>query len=629
MTGVLALLAGLLQLVVPSYALRLVRRFGVHRVGWFVVTAFSSLALLHLVAPLRPTGTLSGSVLDVMFVAGSVLLLIGMGHMETLFSEREQAHSKVQNIRIELDTKVVEKTTTLSQTNQKLLEEIARREEKQKALAVSEASYRFLFAENPQPMWIFDLRSCHLLAGNSAALRQYGFSEEEFVGLTVWDLLPTGANSAFEEEISKSCSTARLMGVVQHCTKDRTLIDVEVTALDMMYGDSPARLIVANEVTHRHQRELEVRKTQKREAISQVTAGVAQHFSSILSEIENNAAALLPIVQDPKAAEQLKHITGAVNRGSGLTRKLLAVGCRRSMQLEVLDLNALIRNMSHMLSRLVGERIVINNAYGPRLTPILADPRLVEEIMINLILNARDAMSRTGTISINTSSSVLDRTSPDGQSKTEQFVCLSVRDTGPGMSPDVQACVFQPFFTTRDSGQSFGLGLASIYGLAQQHSGWVEFTSRQGHGTEFKVFLPCAPASAILAQGESRRARPEHKGTLMLVEPDDRVRSMARFVLNQHGYKVVEADCGSIALLLWESQASDVDLLLTDLSLPGDISGFELADRLQKSKPDLKVIYTSNGTPAQEGLRFLPKPYRPDRLMKEVQGITESEPVAN
>jgi two-component system, cell cycle sensor histidine kinase and response regulator CckA len=625
MTGVLTLIAGLLQLIVPSYALSLVHRFGAKRVGWFVVTAFSSLALLHLFAPLKPSGTASGNALDVIFAVGSILLLIGMGHVETMISERERATSTETNLRNEWDTRFSERVSNLTRANEKLMEQIARHEEQQRELAFSEAYYRSLFAENPQPMWVFDLRTCRLLAGNNAALRQYGFSLEEFLQLTVWDLMPGGANSDFEKSLSRHCAGPQPLGLSQHCTRDRALIDVEMVALDLNYGDAAARLMLTNEITHRRRHELEVRKVQKMEVITHVTAGVAQHFNNILSVIENNAALLLPIVKDSKAAEQLQNISGAASRGNSLTRKLLATGGRRPMQPEVVDLNHLIRNMNHMLTRLVGDQIVMNQSYGSHLTPVLADPRLVEEIIINLVLNARDAMSRQGTISLATSAAVVDNLQTNGQSRVGQFICLSVRDTGPGMTPEVQASIFEPFFTTNENGQSFGLGLASIYGLVRQHSGWVEYSTEVGMGTEFKVFLPCAPATAILAQAEVRKPAPKSKGTVMLVEPDDRVRSMARFVLNQNGYQVIEADCGSIALLLWEGQGAQVNLLLTDVSLPGDISGTELAKRLQQNRADLRVIYTAAALPADRSLKFIPKPYRPDRLLKEVQGASEDK----
>src|SRR5215510_13789103 len=200
--GFFNLFAGVLQLIVPSYGLRLVRRFGAHRVGWFRVAAFASLAALHLVEPLRPLSN-SGLRLDLVFAFASGLLLIGMSHLETLLSERQDAKREEQRLEREVELQVKEKTADLTSANEELVKEIARREQKEKALRESEAQYRFLFTENPEPMWIFDLRTFRFLAVNHAAVRQYGFSNEEFTGMTARDLVPADAMSAFTEEVTR------------------------------------------------------------------------------------------------------------------------------------------------------------------------------------------------------------------------------------------------------------------------------------------------------------------------------------------------------------------------------------------------------------------------------------------
>jgi CheY-like chemotaxis protein len=204
-----------------------------------------------------------------------------------------------------------------------------------------------------------------------------------------------------------------------------------------------------------------------------------------------------------------------------------------------------------------------------------------------------------------------------------------VRDTGCGIPPDVQAHLYEPFFTTKGIGKATGLGLASVYGAVQKQSGWIEFTSQAGVGTEFRVFLPCAPASAVLRQTGSPTAKLPAKATILLVEPEDRARGLARCVLNLQGYRVIEADCSSTALLLWEGQAAGVDLLLTNATLPDGLSGGDLATQLRQTKPNLKVLYSSDGnsngdepkSALPEGLQIVSKPYRPDRLLQEVQNV--------
>jgi CheY-like chemotaxis protein len=212
------------------------------------------------------------------------------------------------------------------------------------------------------------------------------------------------------------------------------------------------------------------------------------------------------------------------------------------------------------------------------------------------------------------------------EARAGEFVRLAVSDTGCGMTPTVQARLFEPF-GTKDMGKGMGLGLAGVYGAVRQLSGWIEYTTDVGMGTEFRVFLPSAPATEVLARIQAQTAAPEVKGTVLLVEPDDRVRGLARCILNWNDYKVVEADNSATALVLWDGQAANVDLLLTEIDLAGEMSGRELASRLKQSKPGLKVIYTCAVSAEQdrqlpatlERFGFIPKPYKPDKLIRVVQ----------
>lgn len=627
--GLVSWVAGALQLMVPSYALRLVRRFGTHRVGWYIVTAFASLAILHLLGPTKfagAAGTLAA--LDVICAIGSVLLVIGMGHMETLIIERDQAAGKEQKLRDELEQRVNAEKADLMKANQELLAEINRREEIERSLGASEAQYRFLFTENPQPMWILDRRSCRFLAVNAAAQKQYGFSAEEFAALTGRDLVPEAAAAGFLQDISQPCPGSQSRGLWQHYRKDGTLMDVEISAVDLDYGDRSARLILASDVTGRRRQEREARQAQKMEVVSQVAGGVAEHFNNLLVTIDSHASALLDMPHDLKSAEQLAHISAATSRAMSLMRQLLAAGGRQVLRIESLDLNSLIRSMNPMLHRLIGLETTLETALGNRLPSIQADRHLIEHIIVNLVLNARNAMTGGGTLTLSTTTvraeDVQVEADPDGQAGI--FVRLSVQDTGCGMTPEVQAHLFEPFFTTADSEVAMGLGLASVYGAVKQHSGWIEFSSEPGEGTEFRILFPCPPEAALLAETEAA-TRPQ--ATILLVEGEDRVRSLARSVLNWCGYRVIEADCAATALILWNGEALNIDLLLTSVNLPGDLSGHELADRLRQTRPNLKIVYASeacaDGEPAEtktlNGAGLVLKPYRPQSLLEAVQAV--------
>jgi two-component system, cell cycle sensor histidine kinase and response regulator CckA len=621
MTASLNIVAGLLQLVVPSYALRLVRRFGSQRVGWFIVIAFASLALLHLMGPVKPTGS-SAPTIDIIYAIGSVLLLIGMGHVETLCTEREQTHQHEEKLREQLALRATQENSELMKTNQQLILELSRLEQMGQTLEETVGRYRLLFMESPHPMLIMDLRSCRFLEMNQAALRQYGFTEKEFKALTGRDLLLPRSAADFLHDVSKPCAGVESRGVWQHCRKDGSLIEVEVTAMDLQYGQQSARLILADDITQRQHHEEELRVNNRMQAMGRLAGGIAHHFGQIHTLIQNQATELLNRSRDAGSVNQLVQISAAVTRAAGLTRQLLSAGAQQSVRLEPVDLNELIRTFQPMLRRLVGKQVAFECSYGADLPRVQADKHLVEHIVVNLVMNAREAMPGGGAVVISTAVMNADGSPGKAQNGAGKFVRLTVSDTGSGMTPEVRAQLFEPFFTTKDRGSRLGLGLASVYGVVRQHSGWTECTSQLGVGTEFRVFLPCAPNPV---EGEAESKTRSGKGTILLVEGDDRTRALMRCSLNWNGYRVIEADSSSLALMLWESQASNVDLLLTNVSFAEGLNGRELCDQLLTTKPALKVIYLAEDSAASEAAkvrsaRCLCKPYAPEKLLEEVRG---------
>jgi two-component system cell cycle sensor histidine kinase/response regulator CckA len=622
--------AGALQLVVPSYGLRLVRRFGVQRVGWFLVVAFATLASLHLLEPVGPGGRGFGPdfALNVVYVAGSVLLLIGMGHMDTFFSQHERARSQEENLNEQWGEQVERKTAHLTRANEALQQEIVRRQHAEALLQESEAQYRFLFTENPQPMWIFDLQQCRFLAVNKAALRHYGYSPDEFMRLTPQDLLPSEQAEAFLLDVSQSCAHAESRTCWQHYRRDQSLIDVELSARDLSYSGVPARLVVIHDLTQRRNQEAEAFQANKMEMVGRIAGGVAHRFNDILSVIETHTALLRQSAKDPAAAEQLQELSVVTTRGTNLGYQMLATSGRQLMQPRPLDLNRLITNLSLILRRVAGDKVLFQNLVGRTPLPIMGDPKVIENVLISLVKNARDAMPDKGTVTINTA--VVQVSKPpiqqDPQSNVTEFVRISVRDTGCGMTPEVREHLFEPFFTTKGPDKGQGLGLACVFGSVRQHWGWVEYTTAVGSGTEFRIFLPCVSDSLLPSVSEIQASTTVQRGTVLLIDPDDRARGVARYVLNRNGYRVIEADSSSIALVLWEGQARQVDLVLTDLALPGS-SGFDLANQLRQSRPDLKVVFAcaneaelkNQEANLQEDMKWVAKPYRSDQLAETIE----------
>jgi len=352
------------------------------------------------------------------------------------------------------------------------------------------------------------------------------------------------------------------------------------------------------DITERKAVEEQLRQSQKLEAVGQLAGGVAHDFNNLLSVIQGNAELLLmtpePLTAD--ANESLTEVVNASERAANLTRQLLAFSRKQVLQLQPLVLNAVIENLTRMLNRIIGENIDLQCHYAARLPYVQADTSMMEQVILNLVVNARDAMPAGGLLRVATMETSRDedqaRTHPEA--RAGDFVCLMVSDTGSGISPEVLPHIFEPFFTTKEVGKGTGLGLATVYGIVQQHQGWIEVISQVGEGTAFKVFLPVIPTPDRLEAAASMSTGvPGGTETILLVEDDHAVRQTTRRVLQSRGYKIWEAASAQEASELWDSHAREIALLLTDIVMPGKMSGRDLADRLWGQSPELRVIFMS------------------------------------
>ena len=630
--GILNLLAAVLEICVPSYALRLVRRFGAHQVGSFVVIAFASLALLHLVNPIK-AGPNQSLTLSLVYGVASVFLLIGMGHTETICREREQAQIEEERLRIKLDGEARERADGLVKIKQEMAQEIVRLQQQVEALGASERQYRLLFTHYPHPMWIFDLRTGRILTANLSALNLYGFSQQEFGALNAKDLIARESSETFLADVAKPCSLLESRGIWRHRRKDRSCVDVEIMAVDMKFGDCPARLMFAESIGPRLRREADLSEATKMRILRQTAEGISHHFGQIITVVETQANVLLDGGGNRDATEPLDNILSETRRGAALIRQLLAVGGCENIQVRQLDLNDLVRGLETTLHRVVGEAINLELVLAQDLPPVLGDTRSLEYILFNLVLNARNALPHGGSIAIYTNLFWQER--PGVQrvpgAQPGQFLRLTVCDNGCGMPAEVQARLFEPFFTTRDDERAMGLGLATVFGAVRQQGGWVDFASQPRRGTELHVFLPAALLKAQLETAQSPSLPPPHRETILLVEADDQVRGLAQHILRRDGYRVIEADGPATALVLMEAGPNQVQLLLTDLRFPNGASGPELVEELRRTHPALHVVYAA-GTQAAEQHdtalftkdKLLFKPYTPDQLL---QAISSSLPV--
>jgi two-component system cell cycle sensor histidine kinase/response regulator CckA len=400
---------------------------------------------------------------------------------------------------------------------------------------------------------------------------------------------------------------------------------------------------IAEDMTRQRELEEQFRQMQKMEAVGLLAGGVAHDFNNLLTVIRGGAELLLTSENRDSAdsRELLQQIVTSADRAAGLTRQLLLFSRRQVMHSQRINLNELIENLIKMLRRIVGEHINIRCDYAANLPPVQADSGMLEQVVMNLVVNARDAMPTSGELILRTS---LDSKhgffrEASHPKAADAYVCLSVSDNGTGIPPEVLPRIFEPFFTTKDPDKGTGLGLATVYGIVQQHHGWVDVQSKVGVGTTFHIGLPASAGKT----GDTKHLRkrtnaqlPRGSETILLVEDESAVRTLVRSVLVRHGYQVFEAESGRAALGAWRKHHEEIDLILTDLVMPDGISGLMLAEQLRHERPDLKVIFSSGYSPdatAQDfanfpNSRYLQKPFNPQLLLQTVRDCLEGAPLS-
>jgi signal transduction histidine kinase/ActR/RegA family two-component response regulator len=379
-----------------------------------------------------------------------------------------------------------------------------------------------------------------------------------------------------------------------------------------------------------------VMRQERLAAVGQMAAGVAHEFNNILTVIQGHAALLLDNPSlDEDSVKSLTHITSGVERTAKLIRQMLAFSRKQVMQREVKDLNTVATNVADMLGPMLGESISIRRVLAGKPLNVLADTAMIEQGIVNLAVNARDAMPKGGQLTISTSEIVV--TEADLPAKAErragQFARISVADTGCGMDSTVIDHLFEPFFTTKDVGKGVGLGLATVYGMVKQHQGWMEVESQPGKGACFHIILPFTEKPVEKAPGKAPRAKVEGgKETILVVEDEEDLRDLVREVLEGHGYQVLQAGSGVEALQVWEAHGRKVDLLVSDMIMPEGMSGRELAEKLQKADPGLPAILTSGYSQEiiereailDKRVKFFSKPYHPAQLSQAVRDSLNS-----
>jgi PAS domain S-box-containing protein len=540
-------------------------------------------------------------------------------------SERHRAEQALRNAHDQLEHRVHERTAELEQANQ--------------ALRGNEAKLRLITDNMPAGMAYLDAREVFVYHNQTFAdgVERPG---ETIDGHSVRQVCGDEIYGEIRDKIADA-----LRGRTVRYEHERKHANGEIKRWLVRYsphfgddGGVDGVMAMLTDITEQRHAEQALHQAQKMEAVGQLTGGVAHDFNNLLTVVLGNLQLLgLELGERPELLELVQSATKAAKRGAELNRTLLAFSRKQRLAPTPVDLNGLIDGMAGMLRRTLGEQIQVVVAPDRQLHPAMADPAQLETALLNLAVNARDAMPQGGTLTIETATAYLDQHYAEREVdvKPGPYVLLAVSDTGTGMTPEVQRRAFEPFFTTKDTGKGSGLGLAMVYGFVKQSGGHLKIYSELGHGTTIKLYLPTGGDLADLAAPAATATLPQPTGheTVLVVEDEEDVRALVVRLLSGLGYQVLQAGDGRKALELLQ-QDSPIDLLFTDVVLPGGTNGPELARVAASRRPDIKVLYTSGytGNAIQQldalaaEVRLISKPYRIEELARKVRCALDGAP---
>jgi PAS domain S-box-containing protein len=515
-----------------------------------------------------------------------------------------------------------------------------------------EARFRRLVDSNAQSVFFWNTKG-EIMRGNDAFLKLTGYTHEDFEsGRIGWAAMTPPEYADDDQRALKEVATTGICKTYEKefIRKDGTRVSILIGAA-IFEDNRDEGVAFVFDLTERKKIEAQFRQAQKMESIGQLASGVAHDFNNILAVIQMQADLLK--TEDGLSEEQMNFARGiadAAQHAANLTRQLLMFSRKQTMQPKELDLSETINNMTNILRRTLGEHIEMQFKFSLQPLFIYADAGMLDQVLLNLAVNARDAMPGGGRLVIETSAVEFDEAAAaqSAQIRQGKFICLSVSDSGVGIAPENLSKVFDPFFTTKEVGKGTGLGLATVFGIVQEHKGWINVYSERGHGTTFRIYLPrlgrrsdqkfVAPTTLPVGGGNE---------TILLVEDQPSLRNSVKIALTRLGYRVLEAGNGVEALEVWkkhsikvglakkvfEQQEDEIRLLFTDMVMPGGINGRQLGERLLKEDPKLKVIYASGYSaevaggdfPLKEGVNFLTKPFEMHKLAKTIRNCLDAQ----
>ena len=491
------------------------------------------------------------------------------------------------------------------------------------------------FEDHPEPTLIVDPETFSILQTNARASELSGYNLKDLTQRTLTDIIQPWDSAKFVLALrTEDFASPELRGVTTF-TQGGKALEVDLLIRSSSIAKRHVWIVVLADAAPRLRLEEQLRQSQKMESIGMLAGGIAHDFNNLLTIISGYSHMLADgLAGDPRNRSAAEQVIKASERAAALTSQLLAFSRRQAAQVKTIDINGLVKGMEPMLRRLIGEHINMRISAAPDLGNVHADPGQIEQIVMNLVVNARDAMPEGGRLLLETDNVDLNDTyvGEHLEVRPGPYVRLAVSDTGVGMDLETREKVFEPFFTTKEKGQGTGLGLSMVYGIAKRSGGTVNLYSEPGRGTTVKVYLPRATRPELDIQPDALADPVGGWETVLLVEDEDEVRSFVRTALESKGYRVFVAADGDEALRISKQHADPIHLLITDMVMP-EMSGADVAKRLRRQRPGLQVLYMSGYTDAainhngfaDRPIHFISKPFNPSDLARKVRSVLDEK----